>query len=153
MRRHAAATPTRTAAISRSAGRPTTLPPKSSNWVGAEPNHTSSPTLNAPRISAPAPTRAVPLRVSRARPRSGPGESSSAAAVVQESRTVNATAGSAYPAKAGTAPAAICPIAVARAPSPASRRSRRNTSRVTPGAPAAIGRSARPRVAVSSQCG
>ena len=66
---------------------------------------------------------------------------------------MNATAGSAYPAKAGTAPAAICPIAVARAPSPASRRSRKNTSRMTPGAPAAIGRSARPRVAVSPQCG
>src|SRR5437868_4916449 len=90
-RRHAAATLTSTAAISRSAGRPATLPP----------------TLNPPRISAPAPTRAVPLRVSRARPRSGPGESSSATAAVQESRTVKATAGSAYPAKAGTAPATV----------------------------------------------
>src|SRR6478735_535177 len=102
-RRHAAATPTRTAAISKSAGRPATVPPTSSDWVGAPsfpgPNHTSPPTLNPPRISAAAPTRAVPLRVSRARPRSGPGESSSATAAVPESRTVNATAGSAYPAE------------------------------------------------------
>src|SRR6185295_3046807 len=65
-RRHAAATPTRTAAISRSAGRPATVPPTLSDWVGAAsfpgPNHTSPPTLNPPRISAAAPTRAVPLR-------------------------------------------------------------------------------------------
>ena len=66
---------------------------------------------------------------------------------------MNATAGSAYPAKAGTAPAAICPIAVASAPSPASRRSCRNTSTVTPGAPTAIGRSASPRLALTPQCG
>ena len=92
-RRQPAAAAIRTAAISRSPGRPVTSLPRP--WVKplGEASQTLPPTLNPPSTSAPAPISTAPPRVSRARPRSGPGEISSAAAAAQASRTVNATTG------------------------------------------------------------